>query len=809
MNHSVNSTHPLPAVLSRLLLLIALASLLVACSAPQKTITSGQAKVDYDLLFSMPEQIISYENQVAPVLERRCVVCHGCYDAPCQLKLASSAGIQRGGSKERVYDGARIKPAEPSRLFIDALTTGQWRQKGFHTLLNEGKDANPQRNLESSVMYHMLRLKQLHPQPRTGMLADSIDLGLDRDQVCPTLEEFDTYAADRPLQGMPFAMPNLDTREYNTLVHWIAQGTPVDKDKQPSPEAKPQIRQWEAFLNGQTKKQQLVSRYLYEHLFQAHLHFSGTDNREFYRLVRSTTAPGQSIDVIATIRPYGDPGSGFYYRFVRHQGSIVAKNHVVYALSEHRLARYRELFMEPEYRVETLPSYDSALASNPIKTFADIPLKSRYRFLLDDARFFIEGFIKGPVCRGQIALNVIEDQFWVFFFDPDAPISSNNPDYLSASADYLASPSELEDTFRLLAVEKHYLKLLQQYHAAMKQHAENFEQIDLDEAMALIWKGDGANPNAALTVFRHLDSASVSFGLIGDYPDTAWVIDYPVLERIHYLLVAGFNVFGNVGHQLNTRLYMDFLRMEGEDYFLYLLPAVDRKRIRDSWHVGIRSGLRDKGENEWWLGKEFVSGYRTDDPQRELYQYLERRTAGKTGHADNINRCPSKRCGEPYGGTAAIRVDEALRGAARMQGEIVAFLPDVAFLRVRMGGKPEDDLAYTLISNKAYKHVRSMFADEKLGDRRDYENDTQTVVRRLEGSYPNFFYVVELEEVEAFVSHYNNIKNRDDYEQFVARYGLRRTDPDFWAISDWFNEKYARDEPIQSGLFDLNRYENR
>ena len=128
---------------------------------------------------------------------------------------------------------------------------------------------------------------------------------------------------------------------------------------------------------------------------------------------------------------------------------------------------------------------------------------------------------------------------------------------------------------------------------------------------------------------------------------------------------------------------------------------------------------------------------------------------------------------------------------------------------MRTGGKPEDDLAYTLISNKAYKHVHSMFTDEKLGDRRDYENDTQTVVRWLEGSYPNFFYLVELEEVEAFVSHYNNIKNRDDYEQFVARYGLRRTDPDFWAVSDWFNEKYARDEPIQSGLFDLNRYENR
>ena len=39
-------------------------------------------------------------------------------------------------------------------------------------------------------------------------------------------------------------------------------------------------------------------------------------------------------------------------------------------------------------------------------------------------------------------------------------------------------------------------------------------------------------------------------GLVGQQPKTAWVIDYSLLERIHYLLVAGFDVFGNVAHQL-------------------------------------------------------------------------------------------------------------------------------------------------------------------------------------------------------------------------------------------------------------------
>ena len=32
-------------------------------------------------------------------------------------------------------------------------------------------------------------------------------------------------------------------------------------------------------------------------------------------------------------------------------------------------------------------------------------------FLLDEAQFTIMNFIKGPVCRGNVALSVIQDRF--------------------------------------------------------------------------------------------------------------------------------------------------------------------------------------------------------------------------------------------------------------------------------------------------------------------------------------------------------------------------------------------------------------
>jgi len=609
--------------------------------------------------------------------------------------------------------------------------------------------------------------------------------------------------------GMPFAMPNLGRDEYTTLVHWLAQGATIPEDKQPSKVAAEQIKRWEAFLSGNSNKARLVGRYLYEHLFQAHLHFEGTDEREFYRLVRSRTPSGKPVDVIPTRRPYDDTSGPIYLRIVRHQGSIVAKTHMVYELSDRRMQRYKELFIEPEYEVASLPSYEAAVASNPIKTFAAIPVLSRYRFLLDEAKFFIEGFIKGPVCRGQIALNVIEDQFWVVFLDPDADVMFLDDAFLNAVSDYLASPSELEDNFKILSGQNHYRKLFQKYIKMKQANVKDLDPVNINDAMHYIWNGDGNNPNAALTIFRHMDSASVNFGFIGDYPETAWVIDYSVLERIHYLLVAGFDVYGNLGHQLNTRLYMDFLRTEGEDYFLVLLPADKRNAIRDSWYQGIRkSNKGDEGEANW-INTQYVTGYQTDNPQLELYQHLENYLGPLSGDGDYINRCTTEKC-KPRVSENILRADKAMQSAAKMDGLVVQILPDVAFVRVRMGGKPEDDLAYTMISNKAYTNVTSMFADESaIGAARDYEEDTQTVVRWLESSYPNFFYVVDLDEIESFVEEYNALTNRQQYEAFIARYGLRRTSEDFWKHADWFYQQYAREEPKLSGIYDLNRYQNR
>ena len=92
----------------------------------------------------------------------------------------------------------------------------------------------------------------------------------------------------------------------------------------------------------------------------------------------------------------------------------------------------RTLFLAGDWEVSELPDYSRDNAVNPVATFNDIPAGARYRFMLDNAEYFVTTFIRGPVCAGQIATNVIEDQFWVMFQDPQSDLSVTDPDYLAS-----------------------------------------------------------------------------------------------------------------------------------------------------------------------------------------------------------------------------------------------------------------------------------------------------------------------------------------------------------------------------------------
>jgi hypothetical protein len=733
----------------------------------------------------------SYREHVQPILERRCVVCHACYDAPCQVKLGAWEGIARGGSTERVYDGGRLSEAPPSRLFVDAQSASEWRKKGFFPILNE---RSPEANLEGSVLYRALALKRAHPLPGDAVLGKLFDFSLDRDQTCPRVEDYDDYERKFPLGGMPYGLPGLDEREFETISRWLEAGAPYEGPAPVPAGVAKQVQEWEAFLNGDPLKERLMSRYVYEHLFLGHLYFESDPARTPFRLVRSATPPGKPVVPIATRRPYDDPGVARpFYRLAPEREPIVAKTHMPYALSPARMAKYRGWFLEANYELPSLPSYAVEVSTNPFVAFAAIPVDSRYRFLLDEAKFFVMNFIKGPVCRGQLALDVIEDRFWVVFMDPKLSAGEASAEMLARQSGNLRLPAEWGSDAPVVKPWREYAELETQYLQAKTKFLEQALGAPGKVDLSIIWDGDGRNRNAALTVFRHFDSASVVQGFVGEPPKTAWVVSYALLERIYYLLVAGYDVYGNAGHQLNSRLYMDFLRMEGEFNFLVLLPEAAREPTRDYWYRGAPDDVKQYVYGrKAAFDRETGIVYRTNDPQRELYGMLQKRLAPVIGSEFDLATVPD----------AAQRRD--LQALAAVRGASLSWLPEMVFVRV--DDAPEASRYFTLLRDTGHKNVSHIFLEK--GELLPAENGL-TVVPGFIGAYPNAIYRVRKAELPALTAAINGLASEDDYRQLADRFAIRRTNAAFWPASDALIDAYAKRAPIEAGLFDYNRLENR
>ena len=759
-----------------------------ACSTQPPTLDQVVASAFDSLPRGTPTEQAHEWRAAKRTFDRRCVVCHGCYDSPCQLVLSSAEGIERGATKAKVYDGSRLLAAEPTRLHVDAHGVEAWRDKGFFPVVPEaGSDPR------AALLTRMLELKRQHPMALDGPLPHEFEIGLNRQEQCPKPSEFDRYEKDHPSWGMPYALPGLADRDHKAMVRWVQGGAPRPLDPGLAPAVTEGVERWERFLNQRGAKEQLVSRYLYEHLFLGSLYFQGVDEHTFFRMVRSRTPPGSAIDEIPTRRPFEDPGSEpFYYRLARREATVLEKTHMPYPLSDKKLSRIRELFIDAAYEVGTLPGYDQSVSANPFAAFSALPVHSRYRFMLEEAQFTISGFIKGPVCRGQVALDVIEDRFWITFVDPESPIVAHEAELLARTATDLALPAE-QGSNGLLVTWRRYAQHQKRYLEAKSAYLSQLATSPQLVTMTQIWDGDGTNSNAALTVMRHFDSATVVKGLVGGDPKTAWVVGYALLERIHYLLVAGFDVFGNVGHQLHSRMYMDFLRMEAESGFLSFLPRSRRRPLMESWYRETDEETKDQVYGKYaHLDQESGIAYKTDEPEHELFVQLTARVKKVLVKKHGLGEEPDE------------QLRKLLRPIALTEGEAATLMPETSFLEVRT--KSGADKYFTILRDSAHTNVAHLLGES---ERRRPLEDQLTLLRGFVGAYPNAIFSVPERVLPTFVEALTQLDSNDAYDSLRKRFGVRRTDPRFWEVSDRLHEAYEELEPLEAGLFDYNRLDGR
>ena len=154
-----------------------------------------------------------YSSRVEPIFTSRCIACHSCYNAPCQLNLQSYSGLARGATKLNVYDRSRPRSVAPSRLDIDGHSVSDWRAKGFFDVVG---DTRPARTL----LMQLLSLRAAHPtaQPRKSV---------DESNFCPAdSDQAALISQGTPELGMPYGLPPLSQAEIATLSDWVSKGAP-------------------------------------------------------------------------------------------------------------------------------------------------------------------------------------------------------------------------------------------------------------------------------------------------------------------------------------------------------------------------------------------------------------------------------------------------------------------------------------------------------------------------------------------------------------------------------------------------------
>ncbi len=751
----------------------------------------GQNPLKADGPFSGFEGVLAredfYSKNVQPVLNSKCVACHSCYNSPCQLDLTSYEGLMRGASPINLYDFPKLKAREPTRVFIDAHTSDDWREKGIFSVVAGG---------EKSILHRLVsELPGIESEKQEKYESEY-------SRICMkdfSNESFEVFRDSNPGGRMPFGFPGVTSEELGLFSQWYGHNFvgPKTSDMELTilnHEAFSEfVRRWESFFNARGLRQKLVSRYFYEHLFLAHLYFKEQPH-VFFRLVRSQTKSG-NIKEVATSFPFEDPGGEFFYRLRPVTHTLAHKTHIPFELTDQKRQQWKKDFLDTPWleALEKMPEYGLE-GSNPFKTFSALPTEAKYRMFLENSSYFIMTFIKGPVCRGQTALNVINDHFWVLFMDPSRDVMVQDREAYKKISSQIEFPALIGDEFDpLISFRKKYWGSI---------HTK-FEELRKGRPLDLksLWSGNRKNDNASITVLRHYDSATVLKGLRSHMPKTIWVLDYHVFESIYYNLSAGYNVFGPLLHQLNSRMFMEVSRVASEDLFLSFLPKQSRIPLRKQWNQPAPA------EKETFV-KQFVD-FLTEDASEKLsneYVFSGGRVeidipfVSSDVKSEMLKKVQSQVLTlKQYAPSSRERkYGTLLRELEDLPTDVIQRLPEASV--VYLEGRRQ---LWTLVHNKAHYNIAMILFENQ---RRKPEQDNLSVIDGVATSYANLIFHIPPGEEKDFVRAVKALKSQMDVVKLYRKYAVSRKDTDFWNIYSQVTQLTHQPLTNERGPLDLNRY---
>jgi hypothetical protein len=694
---------------------------------------------------------------------------------------------------------ARGAPIEPTFVWNSPNTLADWREMGFFSVIEGGRD---------SIMGKMLALGHANPVKPNERFPDDIKIDqLERENYLPNKYEIDGYAEQYPQEGMPLAVSGLTEEEYAATMSWLENGAPIDYEApQPSANELAQIRKWEDFLNATDKRSRLVARYVFEHLFLVNFLFEDRNDANSFILVRSKTPTGKDTVPVYQHLPNGEVDGEFYYRFMLLDLTDCVKNTRLQLLaSDEKLDRWKNIFFEEDWSVDQLPGYTDAERFNPLGTFSAIPPKARWKFALDTTWLTSGSIVHGPSCHGNQAVGTVQEHWWILHESPETSLYVNDPEYRAEIDPLVAlqhNPDNLLDAFLMQG------EYLERRKEAVKRAFARAKETNHRARLTDIWRGEDPDDTPLLTNIRHDDNGYTVEGSFaaGDFPKTVWVLDLPILEHGIYSAYVNYDVFEDTMSQIfASRQIFGLSRVSSELNFLRFLPRNARRPLFDSWYRGpladaVTPDLVPRLQPDDDVPTDIK--YTTDDPKREFLEKVLDYLGTRVNADDPINR--------PQPGDDADRVVTALRSiveASKQQKptwrRFKTMVPQSVFLVIERSD--QEPAIYTMIHERDYatKGFISMALQEDI--------PSKAKVMILEGAYtayPNFVFRIDEDEIEQFASTLIDADTQEKFTAVVERWGIRRSSPDFWPVLNSVTAYVKRTNPRKAGTFDVNRYKN-
>ncbi len=742
-----------------------------------------------DPYFIPEDKVISYTKDVQPIFREKCMACHACFDSPAQLNLTNEFGVRRGAAKIDAYD-LRPKAAPFFKLEQTDKSIEQFRDIGFFSVLEGGKD---------SLLGRMIKLGYEHQWKPNEPIPPHIQIdSLTHRLTAPTSKEFIGYENAHPRQGMPFAIAGLTANEYATIMKWLEQGSQFDGTP-PKATATEQakIKEWEAFLNGEDLKSQLIGRYVYEHIYTFHAYFD-QDSPNFFAMVRSSTPPGEPVKPISTRFANEEVKGKYWYRFSPVDVILHHKRHAPMNCCGDKLQRCKDELLAIPFEVDELPGYSVEERLNPMLTFAAIPAKSRYRFLLLDADLHGDRVTEiGASCRGSLNVSTAAEHMWYVFENPETSLICTDQEYLDAAAPLMGQVQPIHGFREAISALKDITDRLTKMREIEVTKLKQNPRASLDD----IWTGGRPGDVPGFTVDRNDDNSCQYIGLHGPLPDRVMVMNLVIIERRIYCASTNFDIFSDAGMMLSWREEFGNARLAGELNYLRFLPK--DKRL-DQLAKLYKGGIKDKRIRENLpedLDIPSEIDFKTDDCHQEFMQMLVEHLKDAVPTNDAIHR--------PQAGDTPDEVTKAFQMIARKSDELYQqadpgfkrFLDEATVVRVDHEGKEPDFYTMSVAwDNSKLDYVGNVLLRPSVKYDRVYIFDAVLT------SYPNFMFHLKASEMNQFAT---SICAADDEAKFLAvvdRWGVRRTNPNSWEVFHSIEDFVRRKTPRYAAVFDVNRY---